>query len=153
MTADWNARAQQIEALFVPGCDPYGAGAAVLFGKALDAVTQDDRDIVKRVFMHMAKRRGYLQSEQVLRGSADMFHEVGSALAAEELLGDTRNAKIAESLRAKLRSRDQIKKITADGFERCVRALAEMGAPDVTIHECGDRALGEAPWSDSGHDD
>jgi hypothetical protein len=83
--------------------------------------------------------------DQALRDAADRFHEIVSAIAAKDLLADTRNAKIADSLREKLRSRDQIKKIAVDGFESCVRALAAMGAPDVTIHECGDHALGEQP--------
>ena len=36
--------------------------------------------------------------------------------------------------------------LAAEGFELCVRALAEMGAKDVTIHECGKAAFGEEPW-------
>ena len=72
-----------------------------------------------------------------LRRAADKFHEVVSALAAEDLLADAHNKIVAEKLRESLRSRGQIKQIAADGFELCVRALAEMGAPDVTIHECG----------------
>jgi hypothetical protein len=43
--------------LFVPGCDPYKVAASVLLGKPPEAVTQDDRDIVKRVFMHVAACR------------------------------------------------------------------------------------------------
>jgi len=147
---DWSALEQQLSALFTPGCDPYGAAAAVLFDKLESAVTQDDRDLVKRVFMRVAARRGLGAGgkiEQALRRAADMLHEVGSAAAAEDLVADSRNAVLADKLRKNLRSRDQIKKITADGFELCVRALAEMGATDVTIHECGEQAFGEQPWS------
>lgn len=74
-----------------------------------------------------------------------MFHEVVSALSAEDLLAGCRNAVVAEKLRENLRTRDQIRRIASDGFELCVRALAEMGAADVTIHECGKSALGEGP--------
>ena len=75
----------------------------------------------------------------VLRQAADKFHEVVSALAAEDLLTDAHNKNkiVAAKLRESLRSRDQIKQITTDGFELCVHALAAMGAEDVTIHECG----------------
>lgn len=91
-------------------------------------------------------------ADQSLRGAADLFHEILSSLCAEDLIGNMRNAKIVESLREKIRSRDEIKKIASDGFELCVRSLAAAGAPDVTIHECGDQALGETPWS-GGRDD
>lgn len=87
-------------------------------------------------------------SEQALRDAADRFHEIVSAFAAKDLLADARNEKIAGSLREKLRTHDQIKKIASDGFELCVLALAARGASDVTIHECGEKALGEAPWSE-----
>lgn len=142
---------QRLDALFAPGCDPYKVGASILFDKPAAAISQDDRYLMKMVFMHMAARRGYLAAEPSLRSAADLFHEVGSALAAEELLVDVSNARIADSLREKLRTRDQIKKIASDGFESCVRALAAMGASDVTIHECGEKALGEVPWNE-GHD-
>ena len=140
---------QRLDALFAPGCDPYKVGASILFDKPADAISQDDRYLMKMVFMHMAARRGYLAGEPSLRSAADMFHEVGSAFAAEDLLVDVRNAKIADSLRKNLRTRDQIKKIAHDGFELCVRALAGMGAADVTIHECGKQALGEEPWGEN----
>ena len=89
--------------------------------------------------------------EQALQDAADRFHEIVSAMAAKDLLANTRNEKIAASLREKLRSRDQIKEIACNGFEACVRALAAMGAADVTIHECGEKALGEVPWNE-GHE-
>ena len=147
---DWNLE-RRLDTLFAPGSDPYTVGAAILFDKPADTVSQDDRHLVKVVFMRMAARRGYLAGEPSLRSAADMFHEVGSPLAAEDLLVDMRNAKIADSLRKNLRTRDQIKKIATDGFELCVRALADMGAADVTIHECGKQALGEVPWNE-GHE-
>ena len=143
---------RRLNALFAPGCDPYKVGASILFDKPADEISQDDRYLMKMVFMHMAARRGYLAGEPSLRRAADLFHEVGSALAAEELLVDVHNVKIADSLRENLRTHDQIKKIATGGFELCVRALAEMGATDVTIHECGEKALGEQPWS-GGDDD
>lgn len=143
MTVDLEERFKK---LFTSGCDPYGVGATVLFDKP--SITLEERHLVKLVFMHMAACRGYLAGESSLRSAADMFHEVGAAFAAEELLVDVRNAKLADSLRKNLRTCDQIKKIASDGFELCVRALAAMGAPDVTIHECGDQVLGEQPWND-----
>ncbi len=141
---------QQLDSLFAPGCDPYVAGAAALFDKPLDAVTQDERDSTKRVFKRMMARcaeegvSGML--EQALRRSAALFHEIGSALAVERLLVDVRNAVLAEKLRENQRSSDQLRSISAGGFELCVRALAQRGAADVTIHECGASAFGEAPW-------
>ncbi len=85
-------------------------------------------------------------SEQALLCAADMFHEIVSAFASEDLVVDARNKIVAEKLGENLRSRDQLQKIASDGFEVCVRALAEMGASDVTIYECGEQALGEHPW-------
>jgi hypothetical protein len=49
----WPFEARLVE-LFTPGCDPYRAGAAALFDKKPEAVTQDDRDAVKRVYMRIA---------------------------------------------------------------------------------------------------
>ena len=48
-----------------------------------------------------------------------------------------------ESLTAKKLSLDEMSKVAADGFEQCMRALVQMGAPDVTIHECGEREFEE----------
>jgi hypothetical protein len=57
---------QRLDALFTSGCDPYAVGAAVLFAKSPDAITQDERDIVKRVFMHIyVQRREREQAEQM----------------------------------------------------------------------------------------
>jgi hypothetical protein len=145
VAVDWTALERKLDLLFTPGCDPYRAGVAALLAKSPDAVTQDERDIVKRVYMHIAAQRG--ESEQVARRAADMFHEILSALSSEDLVADTRNAIMAEKLREHMRSRDQLKKLAGDGFELCVRSLAAMGAPDVTIHECGEQAFGEQPWS------
>jgi hypothetical protein len=141
---DWAAIEQKLSSLFAPGCDPYRAGAAALLAKSPDAISQDERDIVKRVYMHIAARRG--QSEQTARRAADMFHEILSALSAENLIADSRNAIMADKLREKTRSRDQLMKLAGEGFELCVRSLAAMGASDVTIHECGEEAFGERPW-------
>ena len=81
--------------------------------------------------------------ERALRRAADMFHEIVSALASKDRLPKTQNAIVADKLRANLRSPDQIQKIAVDGFELCVRALAELGAAGITIHECGPAAFGE----------
>jgi hypothetical protein len=85
-------------------------------------------------------------SEQALRRAADLFHEIAAAIGSEDRLASCRNTIVAEKLRGNVRSREQLQRVAADGFELCVRALAALGAPDVTIHECGERQL--APWVD-----
>jgi hypothetical protein len=89
-----------------------------------------------------------LEQQQVLRRLADLFHEIGSSLAATDLVADCRNAFLAEKLRENIRTPKQLRTLTAEGFELCVLALAASGASDVTIHECGKSALGEEPWGD-----
>ena len=84
--------------------------------------------------------------EVALRHAADMFHEIVSARSAEDLLARETavrplNTALRDKLRGSLRSNKQICKIAADGFELCVRALATMGATDVTIHECSARDM------------
>lgn len=146
LSKDWSAFEQRLDALFARGGDPYRAGAVALFDKPLDAITQDDRDIVKSVVLRVLKTRSDFVSElEVLRRASNLFHEIGSAISAESLIVDVRNAILADKLRENLRSSDQIRKIATDGFELCVRALAAAGATDVTIHECGSRDFDE-PW-------
>lgn len=141
-----------LDTLFVEGCDPYRVAASVLLDKPSEAVTQDDRDSVKRVFMHVAARRDKItrdEREKPLRQAADMFHEIVSANEARRLL-DREGHKLPQIMyddfSSKLRTSLEITKAASDGFELCVRALAAMGAADVTIHECGKQALGEEPW-------
>lgn len=137
---------RQLADLFTAGCDPYEVAARVLFGTIEDAASQDARDLIKRVFMHVAAHRGEAMTgkiESTLRRATALFHEVGSAIAAEDLLPNCCNEVLAGKLRENLRSHDQIKRIMADGFELCVLALAALGETDVTIHECGDRELEE----------
>jgi len=141
----------QLAALFPAGCDPYKAAAQALFGET--DPPEDLRDLIKRVFMHVADRRGYLRSEQTLGRASELFHEIGSAIAADDLLPTCKNEVLAAKLRENMRSRDQIKKITADGFELCVLALANMGAKNVTVHECGRIAFGEEPWGSKEEDE
>lgn len=83
--------------------------------------------------------------ERALRRAADMFHEIVSALVSKERLPKTQNTIVAAKLSENLRTPEQIQKIAADGFDLCVRALAELGAAGVTIHECGPVAFGEEP--------
>jgi hypothetical protein len=54
---------RKLDLLFVPSCDPYRAGAAALLAKAPDAVSQDERDIVRRVYKRIAAQHG--ESKQV----------------------------------------------------------------------------------------
>lgn len=86
------------------------------------------------------------QAEKALRDASDAFYRIGAALNAERLLareGYKMTTPLFESLVGKKLTPYEISKAAADGFELCVRALAEMGAPDVTIHECGARAFEE----------
>lgn len=143
-----NVSEQTLDVLFTPGSDPYRAAAVVLFDKPADAITQDDRDIVKRVFMRTLKRyrERHHGENQVLRDAADTFHRIGAALNAERLLSREDNkltTPLLEALVSKKLSTHDLIKAAADGFELCVRALAEMGASDVMIHECGERDFEE----------
>ena len=144
---DWLSRERCFDVLFTSSCDPYQVGAAALLNKHPSAITQDERETMKRVFMRVAARRGEKEKEQTICRASEMFHEIVSAFSSEDLLAGCRNAVVAAKLRENLRTRDQIRRIAADGFDLCVRSLAAAGAPDVTIHECGDQALGEQPWS------
>jgi len=84
--------------------------------------------------------------EQALRKAADLFHEIVAASEARRLL-DQEGYKLPQGMyddfTRKLRTSPEIMKIATDGFERCVLALAEMGAADVAIHSCGAQALDE----------
>lgn len=82
--------------------------------------------------------------EATLREAAAAFHRIVSAIGTEKLLsraGYKMPTEMFEKLVAKKLTADEILKIAADGFELCIRALAEMGASDVAIHECGEREL------------
>lgn len=147
-----------LDTLFVTGCDPYRVAASVLLDKPSETVTLDERDRVKHVFMHVAVRRDEIRRvarEKLLRQAADMFHEIIMALEARRFLdreGPKLSQVMCDDFTRKLRTPPEITKIAAGGFELCVRALAEMGAEDVTIHECGVQALGEQPWSGADDD-
>jgi hypothetical protein len=80
-------------------------------------------------------------AEQALQRASELFHEIMSAISSKDLLVGCKNDVIAEKLKENLRTRDEIRKIAADGFEVCVLALSEMGASDVTIHECAEQDL------------
>jgi hypothetical protein len=82
-----------------------------------------------------------LAPEQALQRASEMFHEILSAISSKDLLAGCKNDVIAEKLKGNLRTRDEIRKIAADGFEVCVLALSAMGAPGVTVHECSDKDL------------
>lgn len=88
--------------------------------------------------------------EQALRQAAKLFHEIVGAITARDMLGRTgENLVAAKLIRAKLRgdlrSPEQLRRIAADGFELCIRALVEMGATDVSIHECSAVDIEEPP--------
>ena len=82
--------------------------------------------------------------EGVLRAAADAFHKIVSDQTARGLLDRTGHKMpqpMHDSLVGKLLDPAEVLKIAVDGFETCVRALAAMGAPDVSIHECRDRDM------------
>ncbi len=89
-----------------------------------------------------------MTAEEALRRASQLFHEIATSHSAERLIARERESGqglmtdiMREKLRLDLRSSDQVFKIAADGFEVCVRALAAMGATDVTIHECGEKDM------------
>jgi hypothetical protein len=79
------------------------------------------------------------QPEAALRAAADRFMEIVTGLASARLL-EREGAKLPQAfydkLTADVLSNEAIEKIAADGFEGCVRALAALGAKDVSIFEC-----------------
>lgn len=78
-------------------------------------------------------------AETALREAADRFHKIVTGIASARLLareGVKMSSLVYESMAADVLSSEEIEKIAADGFEVCVRALARLGAPDVSIHEC-----------------
>ena len=82
---------------------------------------------------------------QTLRRAADMFHDIVSTLSARRMLAEDRpmTGPIRQMLQEHA-GRDP-ETIAADAFEMCVLALAAAGDTDVTIHVCGEAALGELP--------
>jgi hypothetical protein len=82
--------------------------------------------------------------EAALSVAADRFMQIVSGLAAARLLARD-GAKLPQpfydKLAADVLSSEAIEKIAADGFEGCVRALAALGAKDVTIFECKASAM------------
>ena len=147
-------REKQIDALFAREADPYRAGAIALFGASSDtwdAAAHAERDLVKRVFLRILTRRSdYVSEIEILKRVSEMFHEIVSSISSKDLLANCKNAALAEQLKENLRTRDEIRKIAADGFEVCVRALSVAGVPGATIDECGSSTLGEEPWGEGG---
>jgi hypothetical protein len=85
-------------------------------------------------------------AEEALRAAADAFHKIVSDHGARAILdreGYKMPQPMYDALFGKRLDPSEVSKIAADGFETCVRALAAMGAPDVSIHECGERDLEE----------
>jgi hypothetical protein len=82
---------------------------------------------------------GAKSAEIALREASGLFHQILSAIAAKRLLdreGHKMPQPIYDGIVAKLMEPGAIERICADGFEKCVRALAALGAKDVTIYEC-----------------
>ena len=65
----------QLDELFAPDCDPYRAGAAALFSKDPQAVTQEDRDVLKRVFMRIAARRRECEAVDRMACTGSLVHD------------------------------------------------------------------------------
>jgi hypothetical protein len=82
--------------------------------------------------------------EQSLRDAADLFHKIVSGVASARLIaaeGHKMPQGMYDSIAAAVLTNEAIEQIAADGFELCVRALAAMGAKDVSIHECGKKDM------------
>jgi hypothetical protein len=78
-------------------------------------------------------------TEEALREAADLFHKIVSGLASARLIareGVKMPQNMYDSIAAKILTNEAVEEIAADGFEVCVRALAALGAKDVSIHEC-----------------
>ena len=74
-----------------------------------------------------------------IRDCATRFHEIMSSLSAEKILAERQQVltiTLYESMCAKVLSAEAVKRRAADGFEALVRVLNDVGAPDVSIHEC-----------------
>jgi hypothetical protein len=83
-------------------------------------------------------------AEDALRSAADQFHKILAGLNSAKLLarnGHKMPSPMFDKLSSAVLSNDEIVRTAADGFETCVRALAALGAKDVTIHECGEQDL------------
>lgn len=81
-----------------------------------------------------------MSTEGALRAASEAFHKIVSAHESRRLL-DREGHKLPQVMYddfvRKALEPAEITKIAAEGFELCVRALLELGASDVTIHECG----------------
>lgn len=78
-------------------------------------------------------------AEDALRAAADIFHKIVSDHGAREILdreGHKMPQLMVDSMTSKLLDPAEVDRLAADGFEICVRALAALGATDVSIHEC-----------------
>lgn len=83
-------------------------------------------------------------AEEALRAAMETFHKIVSDHVARKILDRSRHKMpqiLYDDLVGKLLEPAVVEKIAADGFETRVRALATMGATDVSIHECGEREL------------
>jgi hypothetical protein len=87
-------------------------------------------------------------AEDALRAASTAFHKIVADHSVRRLLareGHKMPQLMHDSLVGKLLDPSEAQKIAADGFEICVRALAAMGAKDVSIHECTEHDL-EGHW-------
>jgi hypothetical protein len=87
--------------------------------------------------------------EQILRRAGSLFHEILAALSTKRLLDRTQHKMpqpMYDGLVKNLKDPEVLERLAADGFELCTRALAAMGATDVSIHECGAADIEEGAW-------
>jgi len=87
-------------------------------------------------------------AEKTLREVADAFHRIAGSLNADRLLsrdGYKMPTIVFDKLVEAKLTPEAMMRVAVDGYELCIRTLAEMGASDVTIHECGERSFGEDP--------
>jgi hypothetical protein len=65
----------ELLALFDRIADPYRAGAAALFSKDPAVVTQDERDAVKIVFMHITHWRREQEAKDRMACTGSLVHD------------------------------------------------------------------------------
>jgi len=77
------------------------------------------------------------QQIKLLGELADRFHKILGFATGQKILSS--HPFLTPTMREHIVNEQmgvEIDKLAADGFEQCVRALVELGAPDVSIHEC-----------------
>jgi hypothetical protein len=86
--------------------------------------------------------------EKLLKECSDKFHAISSSHEADRLVtaeGYKMSRSMWESMNSKILRNEEINKLCIEGFEACVMALVEIGASDVSIHNCKASDIEEPP--------